>query len=120
MDLPATDTHDATASHNADHCRNHDAGSQVYCNWSHTAVYCAAVQAGPGRTPGCGRREASVLYTDKVLQCRQCGAEFVFTAGEQEFYAAKGLVNQPARCPDCRAARRARLNGGGELGARRE
>lgn len=35
----------------------------------------------------------------------------MFTAGEQEFYAAKGLMNEPARCPDCRAARRARTSG---------
>jgi len=62
-----------------------------------------------------------VIYVDKVLQCRECGADFVFGAGEQEFYAAKGLVNEPARCPDCRAARRARLNGNGyEEGVRRE
>ncbi len=61
-----------------------------------------------------------MLYTDKILQCRECGAEYVFSAGEQEFYAAKGLMNQPARCPDCRAARRTRLNGGGELGVHRE
>lgn len=59
------------------------------------------------------------MYADKILQCRECGSEFVFSAGEQEFYAAKGLMNEPARCPDCRSARRARLNGG-ELGARRE
>ncbi len=61
-----------------------------------------------------------MLYADKILQCRECGAEFVFSAGEQEFYAAKGLMNEPARCPDCRNARRARLNGGGDLGGRRE
>jgi len=61
-----------------------------------------------------------VLYTDKMLQCRDCGAEFVFSAGEQEFYAAKGLLNEPARCPDCRSARRARLNGGYDAAPRRE
>jgi CxxC-x17-CxxC domain-containing protein len=53
-----------------------------------------------------------VVYADKMLQCRECGSEFVFTAGEQEFYASKGLVNEPARCPDCRASRRARMNNG--------
>lgn len=46
-------------------------------------------------------------FADKVLRCRDCGAEFVFTAGEQEFYAMKGLANEPGRCPDCRALRRA-------------
>jgi CxxC-x17-CxxC domain-containing protein len=47
-----------------------------------------------------------VDYADKTLECRECGAGFVFTAGEQSFYAEKGLVNEPHRCPSCRAARR--------------
>ena len=34
------------------------------------------------------------MYEDKVLKCRDCGEEFVFTAGEQEFYAEKGLKSQ--------------------------
>ena len=46
-------------------------------------------------------------YVDRVLLCRGCGREFVFTAGEQEFYQLKGLVNEPGRCPECRAARKA-------------
>jgi CxxC-x17-CxxC domain-containing protein len=45
-------------------------------------------------------------YRDRVLVCRDCGNEFTFTAGEQEFYASKGLTNSPSRCPSCRAARR--------------
>ena len=64
--------------------------------------------------------EKVMEFQDRVLHCIDCRQEFTFTAGEQEFYAAKGLMNEPARCPDCRSARRARLNGGGELGARRE
>ena len=47
------------------------------------------------------------MFADKMLVCRGCGQEFVFTAGEQEFYQLKGLVNEPGRCPDCRAARKA-------------
>ena len=43
---------------------------------------------------------------DKTLVCRDCEAEFVFTAGEQGFYQEKGLLNEPQRCPTCRAARR--------------
>ena len=46
------------------------------------------------------------MYEDEKLVCEDCGKEFVFTAGEQEFYAEKGLVNKPKRCPDCRLARR--------------
>lgn len=53
------------------------------------------------------------MFEDKTLQCRDCGAEFVFSAGEQEFYAEKGFENEPARCPECRAAKRAaRRNNG--------
>lgn len=44
---------------------------------------------------------------DKMLTCRDCGQEFVFTQGEQEFYASRGFTNEPTRCPDCRAARKA-------------
>ncbi len=50
-------------------------------------------------------------YADKTLTCRDCGAEFVFTAGEQEFFAMKGLVNEPSRCPACRSQRRAERYG---------
>ena len=46
------------------------------------------------------------MYEDETLVCEDCGKEFVFTAGEQEFYAEKGLVNKPKRCPECRHQRR--------------
>ncbi len=29
------------------------------------------------------------MYQDEKLVCEDCGAEFIFTAGEQEFYAEK-------------------------------
>ena len=46
------------------------------------------------------------MYEDKTLVCKECGKEFVFTAGEQEFYAEKGFENEPQRCKECRAARK--------------
>ncbi|MGI6647552.1 MAG: zinc-ribbon domain containing protein [Bacillota bacterium] len=49
-------------------------------------------------------------FEDKVLQCRDCGNDFVFTVGEQEFYAEKGFQNLPARCPECRRNRRGQAN----------
>ncbi len=49
-------------------------------------------------------------YEDITLQCKDCGAEFVFTAGEQDFYAQKGFENQPVRCPECRKAKKQRMN----------
>ncbi len=52
-------------------------------------------------------------YTDKTLNCSDCGADFTFSAGEQEFFATKGLTNEPGRCPDCRTARKQQRFGGG-------
>lgn len=46
------------------------------------------------------------IYADKTLVCRDCGIEFLFTSGEQEFYETKGLLNEPGRCPECRTLRR--------------
>ena len=48
-----------------------------------------------------------MAFADKQIACRDCGTNFVFTAGEQEFYANKGLMNEPTRCQSCRSARRA-------------
>lgn len=45
-------------------------------------------------------------YEDITLTCKDCGAEFVFTAGEQQFYAEKGFTNEPQRCPACRKVRK--------------
>jgi CxxC-x17-CxxC domain-containing protein len=42
--------------------------------------------------------------TDQTLFCRDCHQAFTFTVGEQEFYASRGLLNVPSRCPACRAA----------------
>lgn len=36
------------------------------------------------------------MYEDKTLVCKECGQEFVFTAGEQEFYAERGFQNEPS------------------------
>ena len=46
------------------------------------------------------------MYSDKTLKCKECGADFIFTAGEQEFYAERGFVNEPQRCKNCRDARK--------------
>ncbi len=51
-------------------------------------------------------------YADKTMTCRDCGKQFTFTAGEQEFYATRGF-SEPARCGECRAARKAGRDSGG-------
>lgn len=50
---------------------------------------------------------------DKTLICKDCNSEFVFTEGEQAFYAEKGFENEPQRCPDCRRARKQERNNRG-------
>ena len=44
-------------------------------------------------------------YRDKVLKCVECGAEFIFTAGEQMFFADKGFKHEPKRCKACKSKR---------------
>lgn len=56
------------------------------------------------------------MYQDKTMVCKDCGKEFVFTAGEQEFYAEKGFQNEPSRCKECRQAKK----GARRTGERRE
>jgi CxxC-x17-CxxC domain-containing protein len=51
--------------------------------------------------------KAMTPLMDKTLTCRDCGATFLFTVGEQEFYASKGFSHEPTRCRECRAKRRA-------------
>ncbi len=58
-------------------------------------------------------------FLDRTLNCRDCGNDFVWTAGEQAFYASKGLENIPGRCPSCRLAARAARQGGAPSAAGR-
>jgi CxxC-x17-CxxC domain-containing protein len=44
-------------------------------------------------------------FTDRVLKCSDCGAEFVFTAGEQVFFYDKQFKNDPKHCKQCKAKR---------------
>ncbi len=59
-------------------------------------------------------------YRDRILTCRDCGNDFTFTTGEQEFYANKGLTNTPSRCPSCRALRRGGQSNSGSRAPRGE
>lgn len=51
-----------------------------------------------------------MVAADRMLLCRDCGDEFVFTAGEQAFYEERGFV-APNRCPSCRNRRKAERQG---------
>ena len=61
-----------------------------------------------------------MVYQDKALKCSDCGADFTFSANEQEFYNSKGLLNEPKRCPDCRRARKSGGQGSQGRGANRQ
>jgi len=43
---------------------------------------------------------------DQTIACADCGADFTWTAGEQQFYREKGLCHPPKHCPNCRAKKR--------------
>lgn len=47
---------------------------------------------------------------DETLTCKDCKQPFVFTTGEQDFYAEKGFTNKPTRCKPCRETHKANKN----------
>ena len=53
-------------------------------------------------------------FADRDVLCAGCGAMFVFSAGEQEFFHEMGFTNEPKHCKQCKAKR-----GGGGKGQRR-
>jgi CxxC-x17-CxxC domain-containing protein len=62
-----------------------------------------------------------MAISDKTLNCTECGSDFTFTVGEQEFFASRGFSNEPRRCPQCREARKSqRRDYGDSYGAPRE
>lgn len=54
--------------------------------------------------------------SDRTLTCRDCGNEFTFTAGEQDFYTSRGF-SDPQRCPSCRQARKTQRGGSDSYGS---
>jgi CxxC-x17-CxxC domain-containing protein len=61
-----------------------------------------------------------VSFQDKSLTCADCGATFVFSAEDQEFFKSKGYTNEPKRCPECRQARKSQRYGNSGYGAPRQ
>lgn len=57
-------------------------------------------------------------FEDKSLSCSDCGQQFTFTSGEQEFYESKGFTNEPKRCPACRRTRKEQRSFGNSYGSR--
>ena len=53
-----------------------------------------------------------MTYADRMLNCVDCGVEFIHSAADQEYYVQKGFASDPKRCASCRASRRASRDGG--------
>ena len=53
------------------------------------------------------------ILEDKSIKCVDCGEDFLFTIGEQEFYREHGLTHAPTRCRNCRESRKAKRPGHG-------
>jgi CxxC-x17-CxxC domain-containing protein len=58
-------------------------------------------------------------FQDKSIQCSDCGADFTFTATEQEYFASKGFTNEPKRCLPCRQTRKSERYGSSSYGYNR-
>jgi CxxC-x17-CxxC domain-containing protein len=58
--------------------------------------------------------ERFMEYRDKNMVCADCQQSFVWTAGEQQFYAEKGFDTPPKRCKECKAKRAAGPRSGGD------
>ena len=54
-------------------------------------------------------------FQDRTLTCVDCGAEFIFTAGEQHFFHDKAFKNEPKRCKTCKSKRQGGASGGGRV-----
>lgn len=48
-------------------------------------------------------------FQDKTLKCKDCGDDFTWTAGEQEFFFSRGFKNKPTRCKECRKKNRQKV-----------
>ncbi len=54
-------------------------------------------------------KQTETDFQDRVLKCSDCGADFIWTAGEQAFFHDKSLKNEPKRCKPCKQAKNERL-----------
>ena len=59
-------------------------------------------------------------FQDKSLKCVDCGDDFIWTAGEQLFFADKQFKNEPKRCKACKTKRANRASTGSGMRERVE
>ena len=59
-------------------------------------------------------------FSDKSIQCSDCGVTFTHSAEDQEFFQSKGYTNEPKRCSSCRQTRKAERNSNDSYGSQRQ
>lgn len=59
----------------------------------------------------------SEYLEDQTLNCKDCQQPFVFSGGEQKFFAAQGF-NPPVRCKGCRENRKQQRPNGSSAASR--
>src|SRR4030095_15735362 len=66
----------------------------------------------PRARPGAGPIPTgeAMEYRDKSLVCVECHQPFIWTAGEQLFYADKNFKTEPKRCKECKSKRNSRMS----------
>lgn len=43
---------------------------------------------------------------DKIIKCKNCSQDFIFSVGEQNFFTEKGFNTEPKMCLPCRRVRK--------------
>src|SRR5438552_967058 len=71
--------------------------------WTVTPQLARYLHVTVGQLPGASiHGMSSSGHSDVELSCTCCGQRFVYTAGEQELHAVRGVVCRPRECPTCR------------------
>ncbi len=52
---------------------------------------------------------SEISFQDTDINCIDCGQDFIWSSGEQQFFYDKGLKNPPKRCKACKQAKNERL-----------
>ena len=77
----------------------------------------AASSSAPTAAPAA--QPAATELLDKTVTCVDCGNDFVFSAGEQEFFLTNGYAAGKSRCKECTRAKKARFGEATDAAGRR-
>ena len=61
----------------------------------------------PAGLPRVSGETRAAAYLARGETCGDCGAAYTLTVADQELHERRAFTDVPARCPDCRAGRRA-------------